>query len=115
VKYNTRTVVILYDFLANLILVLTGELSTKKGGDVIRFGRMGGSEGQFFMDGFEVTLTSKEDIGLVFYLRNAPVKAAFKMTDDWTEPVRNPTRIIMKVDLIGQRLLSFIPVRYEGL
>ncbi len=104
------------EIIAHFILIMAGELSAKESGDIIGFDRMDGGADQFFIDGFEVGLAVKDNIGGVFYLHNAPVITSFKMMDDRAIFYRHIIEFFMeplRLDLIGQGL-GFIPVLYRG-
>ena len=67
---------------AHLVAVGVGEPAAKEGGDAVWLDAVDGGADEVFVDGVEVALAAKEDVGCVFDLHQAPVVARLEVPDD---------------------------------
>lgn len=67
---------------AHLVAVITVEFPAKVGGDILGFNRVDGRSDTFLINGGKIALAFEDDVGGVFYLHQAPVKAVRKVFDN---------------------------------
>ena len=96
--------------IAHFVFVAAVEFAAEEGGDLVGPDRMNGGSDNLVIDGFQVILTLKEDVGGVFNLHKAPMVGVVKMADNRTIEPDNFVQMPMHafdVDGIGQLLSLF--------
>jgi len=95
------------DVIAQLILVVPGELAAQKGSDVIRLDRVDGRTDQGLVERPQVLLTVEDEVGGVLDLHQAPVVGGGKASGDWAVLGREGVEGAVQAldgEGIGQRL-----------
>lgn len=95
------------EVIAHLILIITVQFSSQKGGDIVGLDGMHGRSDQFVVDGSKVVLTLENNVGGVFGLHNAPMIAVLELADNGTVTASVGIEYSVNasdIDLVGQLL-----------
>jgi hypothetical protein len=100
------------EVIAHLILIITVQFSSQKGGDIVGLDGMYGRSDQFIVDGSKIVLTLENNVGGVFDLHNAPMIAILELPDGRTVTASVGIEYSVNasdIDDVGQ-LLRFLKV-----
>lgn len=79
VMFNACSLYAGVEVIAHLILIITVQFSSQKGGDIVGLDGMYGRSDQFIVDGSKIVLTLENNVGGVFDLHNTPMIAILEL------------------------------------
>ena len=95
------------EVIAHLILIITVQFSSQKGGDIVGLDGMYGRSDQFIVDESKIVLTLENNVGGVFGLHNAPMIAILELLDGRTVTASVGIEYSVNasdIDVVGQLL-----------
>jgi hypothetical protein len=107
VMFNACSLYAGVEVIAHLILVITVQFSSQKGGDVVGLDGMYGRSDQFIVDESKIVLTLENNVGGVFGLHNAPMIAILELLDNGTVTASVGIEYSVNasdIDVVGQLL-----------